>query len=131
MFAPGVPDVLKDFHSKSQTLGSFVVSVYVFGYVAGPLLVAPLSEHFGRTGVYHVSNILFVVFTAACALSTNLNMLVGFRFLQGTAGATPMVLGGSTVGDMFPQEQRGRVMSIWASGPLLGPVCYGYSRSSP
>ena len=33
MFAPGVPDMMKDFKSTSITLASFVVSIYVLGYV--------------------------------------------------------------------------------------------------
>ena len=31
MFAPGVPEVLSDFHSEDALLGSFVVSVYILG----------------------------------------------------------------------------------------------------
>lgn len=120
MFAPGIPQVMSDFHSNSITLASFVVSVFLIGYVAGPLFVAPISEMYGRTYVYNVSNLLFVIFTVACAVSSSLNMLIGFRFLSGACGATPLVLGGGTIADMFPQERRGGVMAVWAMGPLLG-----------
>lgn len=44
MFAPGVPDVMTEFHSQNEQLASFVVSVYILGYAFGPLLIAPLSE---------------------------------------------------------------------------------------
>lgn len=33
MFAPGVPDMMKEFHSDNVDLASFVVSIYVLGYV--------------------------------------------------------------------------------------------------
>lgn len=39
MFAPGVPQVMNDFHSESVDLASFVVSVYVLGYAFGPLVM--------------------------------------------------------------------------------------------
>ena len=47
MFAPGVPQVLRDFHSADKLLGSFAVSVYVLGYATGPLPVAPCPEASG------------------------------------------------------------------------------------
>lgn len=35
MFAPGVPQVMKDFHSDNESLATFVVSVYVLGFAVG------------------------------------------------------------------------------------------------
>ena len=122
MFAPGIPQVLRDFESDSTLLGSFVVSVYVLGYASGPAVIAPLSELFGRQLVYNVTNALFIIFTVACAVASNLNMLIGFRFLEGVAGSAAISLGGGTVADLFVQEQRGRAMALWSVGPLIGPV---------
>lgn len=122
MFAPGVPDVMREFHSTNIELGSFVVSVYVLGYAFGPLLIAPLSELYGRLYLYHACNVLFVIFTVACAVSSSLKMLIGFRFLAGCAGSAPLTLGGGTIADMIRQEKRGGAMSIWAMGSLIGPV---------
>jgi multidrug resistance protein len=122
MFAPGLSLVMKEFHSASGSLASFVVSIYILGYAIGPLFMAPLSELYGRLPVYHVSNLLFVIFTVACAVSSNLGMLIAFRFLDGCAGSTPLVLGGGSIADLITQEKRGGVMAIWAMGPLMGPV---------
>src|SRR5581483_7955293 len=36
IFAPGVPMVMDEFHSKSDLLSGFVVSVYVLGFAFGP-----------------------------------------------------------------------------------------------
>ncbi|MCJ1415061.1 hypothetical protein MMC32_001391 [Xylographa parallela] len=122
MFAPGVPQVLSDFNSDDALLGSFVVSVYILGYATGPLIVAPLSECYGRKWVYHATNVLFVIFTVACAVASNLNMLIGFRFLAGCAGSAVLTMGGGTVADMFRQEERGSAIALFSAGPLLGPV---------
>ena len=65
---------------------------------------------------------MFIVFTVACGVSSNLNMLIGWRFLQGTFGSCPLTIGGGTISDMIIQEKRGGVMAIWALGPLMGPV---------
>jgi multidrug resistance protein len=69
-----------------------------------------------------VTNALFVVFTIACAVASNLNMLIGFRFMAGMFGSTPITIGGGTTSDMFRTEERGAAMAIWSIGPLLGPV---------
>lgn len=86
MFAPGVGEVLKEFGSTSSIMGSLCVSIYILGYAVGPLFIAPLSEMYGRMILYNCTNVLFIIFTVACALSTNLNMLIGFRFLAGCIG---------------------------------------------
>lgn len=93
MFAPGVPQLMDEFKSDNVELASFVVSVYVLGYAVGPMFLAPLSEIYGRLPVYHTCNIGFFAFTIACALSTNLNMLIGFRFVAGCFGSAPLTNG--------------------------------------
>jgi multidrug resistance protein len=113
---------MRDFGETSNLLASFVVSVYILGFAMGPLIIAPLSEHYGRLYLYNGCNVLFVIFTVACAVSSNFGMLVGFRFLAGCCGAAPLTIGGGTIADMFPQEERAGAMAVWAMGPLLGPV---------
>ena len=122
MFAPGIPQVVAEFHSNNEQLASFVVSVYILGFALGPIVIAPLSEMYGRLPLYHSANAGFIIFTIACAVSSNLNMLIGFRFMQGVCGSCPLTIGGGTIADMIIQEKRGGVMAIWALGPLMGPV---------
>ena len=99
---------------------SLVVSVYILGYAFGPLLIAPMSELYGRLPVYHVNTGLFIVFNIACAKSTSLPMLIAFRFLARIAGSCPLAVGSGTIADCFRQEERGKVMSVWTLPVLLG-----------
>lgn len=122
MFAPGVPEVMADFHSTNLEIASFVVSVYLLGYCFGPLLIAPVSEMYGRMIIYNVCNILYVVFTVACAVAPDMASLIVFRLLAGIAGSSPLTIGAGSISDMFRQEKRGAAMAAWALGPLLGPV---------
>lgn len=130
MFAPGVPQVQKEFESSDQTLATFVVSVFLLGYVAGPLVLVPLADVYGRVVVYHAGNLGFIIFNIACAVSTNMNMLIGFRFLAGLIGSAPMTVGGGTVADIMPHEQRGLAIMVWnlpvVAGPVIGPVIGGF-----
>ncbi|RYC59851.1 hypothetical protein CHU98_g6370 [Xylaria longipes] len=114
--------LLKEFHSTSLEIATFVVSVYLLGFAAGPILLAPLSEIYGRLPVYHACNIGFVAFSVACALAPSLNSLIAFRFLAGLFGVAPVTNGGGTVADMIPQKHRGTVLAVYSFGPLLGPI---------
>lgn len=122
MFAPGVPKVMVDFHTTSTILATFVVSVFVLGFAFGPLLLAPLSEMYGRVPIYHTCNILFVLFTIGCAVSQNMGTLITFRFLAGIAGVATVTCGSGTIADIMPVEKRGMTMSLWSLGPLMGPI---------
>ncbi|KAH7311276.1 major facilitator superfamily domain-containing protein [Stachybotrys elegans] len=124
MFAPGVSQALDEFGTTGSraVVSSLVVSVYVMGFAAGPMALAPLSEMYGRVPVYHAANVGFVAFTVGCALAPNLGGLVVLRFLCGVCGSAPITIGGGSIADMVVQEHRGSVMSGFSMGPLIGPV---------
>jgi len=110
---------MKEFNSHNELLEGFVVSVYVLGFAFGPLVIAPLSEMWGRLKLYHSCSFLFLVCTIICAVSTSMNMLIVFRFLAGSVGAAPLALGGGTIADLIPREQRATAMAIWVLGPSM------------
>lgn len=122
MFAPGVPELMREFNTSSSVLATLVVSIYVLGFAFGPLVIAPLSELYGRLWVYHICNLGFIAFTVACGRAQSMGELCVYRFLQGVWGVCPITIGGGTIADLMPPEKRGGAMSIWAMGPLLGPV---------
>lgn len=113
---------MKTFHSTNETLGAFVTSVYLIGYTFGPLLIAPLSELYGRAILYNVCNFVFLIFSIACALANNLGALIVFRLLAGIAASCPFTLGAGSIADMIPLEKRGLAMTAWIMGPLIGPT---------
>jgi multidrug resistance protein len=122
MVAPGVPLIMRDFHTTDQTVGSFFVSIYILGYALGPLVIAPMSEVYGRLPMYHLNNVLFCVWTLACALAPNTGALLVFRLFAGLAGSCPITIGGGTIADVFSASERGGAMALFALGPLFGPV---------
>ncbi|KAI0424307.1 major facilitator superfamily domain-containing protein [Xylaria sp. FL1042] len=109
IFAPGVPHVMKEFSNNDDLLADFVVSVYVLGFAIGPMLLAPMSELFGRLWIYHATNVGFIVFSV-------------FRFFQGVFGAAPITNGWGTIADVIAQEKRRAALRIFALAPVLGPV---------
>jgi MFS family permease len=86
------------------------------------MLIAPLSELYGRLVIYHACSVVYIGFIIGCALSTHTGMFLVFRFLAGCAASGPSTVGGGTVADVVPPAQRGKAMSLFFMGPLLGPV---------
>jgi multidrug resistance protein len=100
-----------------------VTSVFILGYVFGPILIAPLSEIYGRSLLYNICNFLIVIWSMACALSPNLASLIVFRFFAGIASSCPITLGAGSIADMIPVEKRGFALMAWILGPVIGPTC--------
>ncbi|KAK9364659.1 major facilitator superfamily domain-containing protein [Lipomyces kononenkoae] len=121
MFAPGVPELMRDFNNSNTTLASFVVSIYILGFAIGPLVVAPLSEMYGRSIVYKISTFIYTVFTIGAGECNNLASMFVLRFLAGLIGSTSIALGSGSVADVMPMEKRGKYMSLYILGPVLGP----------
>jgi MFS family permease len=42
MFSPAIPNVMAEFKTTSEVLGSFSVSMFILGYAIGPLFVASI-----------------------------------------------------------------------------------------
>jgi MFS family permease len=122
MFAPGAQKLAKEFGITKSIIASLTVSIYLLGFVIGPLFVSPLSEVYGRLPVYHIGNVIYLAFTIGCALSKNTAQFLVFRFISGCAASIPNTIGGGTVADIYPANERGKALALFALGPLLGPV---------
>ncbi|PWY87121.1 MFS multidrug transporter [Aspergillus sclerotioniger CBS 115572] len=134
MFSPAIGYVAAEFRVTNETLLSFSVTIFLLGYTFGPLLLAPLSEIYGRRIIFSSANWFFVVWQIGCALAPNLTSLIIFRLLAGVGGVGCVTLGAGVIADLFPVQQRGMATSIWALGPLIGPVvgpiCGGFIGES-
>ncbi|KAL4898345.1 major facilitator superfamily domain-containing protein [Aspergillus ambiguus] len=122
ILSPAITSVGEEFHNTSETVGAMTVSIYLVGYVIGPLFMAPLSEIYGRRMVLACSNFFFCIWQIGCALAPNMASLIVFRLLCGIGGAGCLTLGGGVISDLFRTDQRGFAMGFWTLGPLFGPV---------
>ncbi|KAG6377998.1 major facilitator superfamily domain-containing protein [Boletus reticuloceps] len=98
------------------------VSLYVSGLGAGPLLVGPLSEVYGRNIIYRISYILFFIFTFPVAFAPNIGIFLFFRLITGFCGAAFLSVAGGSVSDMFPNSTVANPMAVYTMSPFIGPV---------
>lgn len=117
----------------TKSAAVLLVTIWELGEAAGPLLIAPLSEIFGRYPLINACNVLFVATTVMTALSQSTTMLIATRAVTGMAVASN-VLNPAIVGDIFVSDQRGAVMSLvmFASlvGGTIGPAVSGMVAQS-
>jgi MFS family permease len=84
--------------------------------------MAPLSELYGRLIVYHLSIATFIAFLLGCGRSESIISFLILRFIAGCAASSPSTIGGGTVADVIPVQERGAAMAVTALGPILAPV---------
>jgi multidrug resistance protein len=130
MFAPAVSFADETFHNTSEILSTLSVTIFLLGYTVGPLLLAPLSEIYGRRYVLTAGNVIFSLFQIGCALAPNISALIVLRFLGGIGGSGCLTIGGGVIADLFAADQRGLATSLYSLGPLfgpiIGPICGGF-----
>lgn len=110
---------MSSLHFHSPSLASFTISIYSIGYVLGPLLVAPISEMWGRRYVLYFSFVAFSVGLAVCGASEDLVLFIFFRAVQGFAGIGFVLMGPAVVADIMPKERRGLSLSVMSAGPVV------------
>lgn len=111
--------ITTDLGDPRKSSSVLLVTIWELGEAAGPLLMAPLSEMFGRYPVINAANVGFIGATVMAALSQKAPLFIAARFLTGLAVATN-VLNPAIVGDMFATEQRGSAMSLVQLAPITG-----------
>ena len=120
-YTASITQIIDDFHC-SQEIATLGVSLFVLGFAIGPLLWAPLSELYGRQVLFIGTYAILTAFNAGAAGAQSIASLIVMRFLAGTFGASPLTNAGGVIADIFPANQRGLGMSIFAAAPFLGPT---------
>lgn len=126
-----IGQVSQYFHIANELQLVLPISCYLIGFVLGPVLWGPLSEHFGRKAVMVVAFIFYILFTMACAVAPTWVSFLFFRLICGTFASAPIAIVGGFFADIYSDPQsRGLAMALFTCGtsvaPALGPVISGF-----
>jgi DHA2 family multidrug resistance protein-like MFS transporter len=109
--------------APSQTV--WIVNAYLAGVITAVLPLASLGEIKGYRTIYRCGLVVFSIGAACCFFATDLQLLVGARFIQGLGAAGIMSVNAALVRFIFPRAQLGRGVGInamiVASAASLGP----------
>jgi DHA2 family multidrug resistance protein len=113
---------------------TWVVTLFTIGQALVIGIVGHLSRLLGRKRLAIIAVVGFVLSSAACGLSQDLDTIVAFRFIQGLFSGPLIPISQSVLVDAYPAEQRTRVLAMWAmgvtAGPAIGPALGGLITQS-
>ncbi|UZJ53665.1 hypothetical protein CBS101457_002985 [Exobasidium rhododendri] len=103
---------------------------YILAWGAGPLLIGPFADYYGRSPMYFYTILLWSIFHIGAATSNNLAALIITRFFAAFFGSSHFVMGGAVAVDLFEGLDVARFFSLNIStiwfGPVLGPLLGGF-----
>ena len=115
------PQLQRKLHIDNAEFGWIVASYTVAAGLAG-LLGSSIMDRFGRKSAFLTLYAGFLLGTLICGISTGYYMLLVARALTGAFGG---ILGGmamAIIGDVFPEERRGRATGILMSAFSVATV---------
>jgi hypothetical protein len=102
----------------SDSIGILGVTTYLLGMACGSVVLAPLSEMYGRRPIYISALGMFVVFVIPCAVAKNIETILVIRFFGAFCAAAMISNAPGTVNDIADEEHRALAFSIWSVGPM-------------
>ncbi len=124
-----LPQIARDLGARNLGELSWVLNGYAIVYASLLVFFGRLADRYRRDRAFLLGVAIFTAASAACAASTGVGMLIGFRLVQavGAALLTPTSLG--LVLASYDEEHRHGAVRAWtATGGLaaaLGPVVGG------
>ncbi|MCY0958448.1 MULTISPECIES: Bcr/CflA family multidrug efflux MFS transporter [unclassified Streptomyces] len=128
MYLPALPQVTDALHSPAATV-QLTLTACLAGMALGQLVIGPMSDKWGRRRPLLIGMIVYVLATAICALAPTTELLIGFRLLQGLAGAAAIVIARAVVRDLYDGVEMARffstLMLISGVAPIIAPLIGG------
>ncbi|WP_329476606.1 DHA2 family efflux MFS transporter permease subunit [Kribbella sp. NBC_01484] len=129
-----LPTFQIEFGTPGNPVSYAHVAWTVTAYTLALATVIPLTgwaaDRFGTKRLYMAAIFLFTAGSALCATASTINMLIGFRVLQGLGGGMLMPLGMTIMTRAAGPHRMGRLMAILGVpmllGPILGPILGGW-----
>jgi EmrB/QacA subfamily drug resistance transporter len=123
-----LPSLQERFDASTSTL-QWIVDSYLLVYAGLLLTMGTLGDRFGRKRALIAGLALFGGASLAVLVVDSANQLIVVRGAMGIGGALIMPATLSIISNVFPREERGKAIGIWAGmsavGIGLGPLCGG------
>ncbi|MFI5755532.1 multidrug effflux MFS transporter [Streptomyces sp. NPDC051569] len=128
MYLPALPEVTRVLDSPAAT-AQLTLTACLAGMALGQIIVGPMSDKWGRRKPLMFGMVVYIIATAMCAVAPSVELLIGFRLLQGLAGAAGIVISRAIVRDLFDGDEMARffstLMLISGVAPVIAPVIGG------
>ncbi len=124
-----IPTIQSDLQASASEL-QWMVDSYVLVFACLLLTMGALGDRFGRRLTLQIGLIVFGASSVLAAYSGSSGQLIAARAVMGIGGALIMPSTLSIITDVFPREERGKAIGIWAGtaafGIGIGPALGGW-----
>ena len=124
-----IPTLQREFNATATSL-QWMVDAYILVFGGLLLTMGFLGDRFGRKRALQLGLVVFGLASTYAAYAGSSAQLITARALMGIGGALIMPSTLSIITNVFPREERGKAIGIWAavagSGIGLGPLLGGY-----
>ncbi len=128
MYLPALPTIADSLHTDIDALEA-TVSIFLFGFALGQLILGPISDAFGRRSVLIGGLIVFAGASFLAGTAQTLDQLYAWRFLQALGGAGSVSVF-PLVRERFGETESAKIisyiMAITVVAPLVAPIIGGY-----
>jgi DHA1 family bicyclomycin/chloramphenicol resistance-like MFS transporter len=119
---PAMSDIGATIGITDTTNNQLLITMIFLGLGFGQLISGPLSDSYGRKPVIYVGFIVFSLASLICIFSTNLEMMIVGRILQGIGLSAPRTISIAMIRDRFSGNYMAKVMSFVVVIFILVPV---------
>lgn len=117
-----LPKIASGFGVSIDEAGWSIIA-YLIANAAIVPISAWLATYFGRKPYYMACVFFFTLSSLLCAFSTNIEMLIFFRVLQGLGGGGLASSEATIISEMAPANQLSRLFSVYAFAAMIAPIC--------
>jgi DHA1 family bicyclomycin/chloramphenicol resistance-like MFS transporter len=118
---PALP-VIRDHFGSSLSSTQLLVSLALLAIAAGNLMVAPLSDRFGRRPIIVTGLALFLCGSLLGAFAPSIGVLIAARIIQAFGSGAAMAVGRATLMDFFGPERAATGIAYTATAILVVPM---------
>ena len=119
-------DDLRAKWALSSTEFNIGITIFVLAFGFVPIILALISEIYGRYWVFVGAGAVFFLGTLGCATADSFGAMLAGRLVAGTGASVFATLTGGVVGDLFLKEDRDTPMTLYTlsilAGTGLGPL---------
>ena len=121
LYLPALPQIVEVFNTD-RSMVNLTLSSYFVTYAIGLLFWGPLSEKFGRKPILLIGLAGYMVASILCAMSNNIEQLIGTRIFQAFAGSAITVIATAIVKDLYDGRKREKIMATIMSLVIIAPM---------
>jgi DHA1 family bicyclomycin/chloramphenicol resistance-like MFS transporter len=119
---PALSEIGLDLGIQRPNDSQLVISLLLVGMAVGQMFLGPLSDSIGRKPTVYIGFGLFIIGCLMSMLTTNFQIMLAGRMLQGLGAAAPRVVVVALIRDLYTGREMARVMSFVMAVFILIPV---------